>query len=144
LDMAHTSQVIHQLYILQLINPLSIPSSPIKASDSIKPFPSNPSHCFFSLPHIGLKFPLNLQSPHRVDTLQHFVQPFSSNAHDIADLLKISCALSLNKVVLPTGILAVSETFVMIQSVLASGFYSQDRQYFAQYFITLYQMQLFI
>lgn len=32
------------------------------------------------------------------------------------------------------GILAVSETFVMIQSVLPSGFYSQHRQYFAQYF----------
>lgn len=46
-------------------------------------------------------------------------------------LLKITRAQLPNKVMLPIGILAVGETFVMTQSVLASGFYSQDRQHFA-------------
>lgn len=49
-------------------------------------------------------------------------------------LIKITCtAQLLNEVMLPTGILVVSETFVTIQSILPSGFYSQDRHYFAQY-----------
>lgn len=49
-------------------------------------------------------------------------------------LIKIMCnAQLLNKVMLPTGILVVSETLVMIQSTLPSGFYSQDRHYFTQY-----------
>lgn len=43
-------------------------------------------------------------------------------------LFKIACAQLPNKVMFPTDILAVSETFVVIQSVLASRFYSPDRE----------------
>lgn len=76
-----TSWIIHQLYLPQLINPLLIPPSPTKASDSVTLFLSKPFRCFFP----PLTFAWNPPSPlHRAFQ----VQPFSSNAHNIADFIK--------------------------------------------------------
>lgn len=133
LGSVHTPWVIHQLPLPLLINPVLIPSSPVKASDSIKPFVSNPFHCFF----LPLTFAWNSPLPYiacRGSVHYSILFNLFQVIHMILLILFKFTRAQLPNVVLPTGILAVSETFVMIQSVPALGFYSQDRQYFAQYF----------
>lgn len=119
LGRAHTPWVIHQFYLLQLVS-----LDPLLTSQNLgvkKALPLNPSHS--EIP------------PYPTQPAQGWystVQPFSSNTHHLADFIQnYMCSVPQQGHASYRCFLAIGETSVMIQSVLASGFYSQDRQHFA-------------